>query len=203
MADEKTKAVFTTDVVRGSYPNLVQAKSFEEGGKEKFSMTFLAPKKGKELSDAFPGLQKMINQVKTAAFGPDKAKWPKGQPIFHDGDEKADVEGYKGMVYISAKNERKPSLWDRKMNVLTDESQIYGGCFVKAVIRVYAYPKGPRWGAGIGLSLEAVQKHSDGDSFGSRIDPREYLGALEDESESEENYNDNAETETGSSAEAW
>lgn len=201
MADnkkDKKLGIYTTGVVRLSYPQLWAAKAFEDGGKAKFGCTLLSPRKGEKLSDAFgsndkspKSLSQVIFDVKKAAWGPDKSKWSKGQPIFHDGNAKSDTEGYKGMAYISPKNERRIVVLDQKKSPIAENSaEIYAGCFVRAVVRAYAYPKGPKWGAGVALSLEAVQKHSDGDPFEGRVDVMEYLDEIEDSSESEENYSD-------------
>jgi hypothetical protein len=197
MAEEKKidKRLIKLRGVRLSYPHLWEAKAFEDGGKAKFGCTLLIPKtpKGEEI-------KKLINigiyAAKVEAYGPDKTKWKKNpRPIIMDGDEeKGDVDGYKGMYYISPKNERQPAVYGADRAIISaDNGPVYAGCYVIAWLRAYEYKPGPKWKGGIALSLEQIQKFADGTRFGAT--GPDLSGELEDISDEE---GGESETESGS-----
>lgn len=116
-----------------------------------------------------------------------------GEPEI-DGSREPLYDGYSGCMYISAKRKVKkasdpnpvqligprkevdPQTQERRFKQLTSanggEDLIYGGCYVNAIIRVYAYDgsrdKNPDR---INASLEVVQHKADGPRFGAaRVD---------------------------------
>lgn len=171
MAEEKKmdKSIVVLRGVRLSYPQLWEAKAVEEGGKPKFGCTLLIPKtpKGEELKKL---IGRGVREAKLALYGADETKWKKNpHPIIRDGDEDMqDVDGYKGMWFISPKNERQPAVYNSDKSIVTsDNGPVYAGCYVIAVLRAYSYKAGPKYKAGIALSLEQLQKFSDGTRFGA------------------------------------
>lgn len=203
------KRIFKLRCVRLSYPNLWKAKAFEEGDKEKFGCTLLWPNTEKRNAEIRVGIRKAIKAAKIEAWGPDETKWSKGRVLIFDGDEKSDDAGYKGHLYISPKNERQPAVFDQsKTLVASANGPVYAGCYVNAVIRAYVYPAGKKYKAGVSLSLEMIQKHSDGEKFAAPgVDAAKYLEDIEDESENEDNYekdeDDADSSEDGEEKENW
>jgi hypothetical protein len=79
----------------------------------------------------------------------------------HDGDAKADKEGYKGNLYLSASNKLKPLIIDGNLSPLAANSgRPYSGCFVNATIELWAQSN--EFGKRINASLKGVQFLRDG-----------------------------------------
>lgn len=110
----------------------------------------------------------------------------------HNGDLKAQYEGYAGNWYLSARNYSAPLVLDRikkkpdgSDNILHEkDGRPYGGCYCNLLVDIYATDKG---GKRICCSLLGVQFLEDGDAFagGAPADPEafpDYLGVDEDSS---------------------
>lgn len=83
----------------------------------------------------------------------------------YDGDVKADYAGFEGMTVVSATSNRRPTVVGRDKAPLTEEDGIvYAGCYVNAVVDVWAQDN--EWGKRINATLVAVQFVKDGESFG-------------------------------------
>ena len=148
--------------VRLSYPNLFNAKAME-GGKPKFSASFLIPKK------THGALIKRIEQaIERAMLDKFQKKVPLKHVCLRDGNDKEDKEGYGDEVmYLVAKSDSRPAVVDQQVNpVVEADGKIYGGCFVNATIEVFAYTH-PTGGKGVSAQLRAVQFVKDGPSFGA------------------------------------
>ena len=79
----------------------------------------------------------------------------------HDGDAKADKEGFKGNLYVSASNKLKPLVIDGLKQPLTaDSGKPYSGCYVNAEIELWAQDN--KFGKRINASLRGVQFVRDG-----------------------------------------
>lgn len=195
MADEKKKDKqrCVTPVARLSFPSLWKATAYQEGQEKKFQCRLLFPEKA-DLSS----LRKAVFAAKVKAHGADKTKWPKMASPFYDGNEKADLDGYKGMTYISPKNKFQPKVVKRVDDVyetITEESrEVYAGCYVVATVRAYCYGgKGSKVKPGVAFSLENVLKHSNGKAFGGGGGDvaDDFKGVeIEDGSEDESSYAD-------------
>lgn len=122
----------------------------------------------------------------------------KGKKCLRDGNKKLTKEGkqspgYEGMLYIAAKNAKKPIViadrffqgnpieLDEAGNAYQNGARIepgqlgfkpsvpYGGCFVNLKVEIYAMNKPGL--QGIYATLMAVQFHRDGESFGGGAAP--------------------------------
>ena len=156
--------------VRLSFPDLYTAKSFMIAGKPtepKYGATFLI----EPGSENFKAIQVAINEVAKDKWK-DKAgniiKSIKDNPnkfCFRNGNTKPEYEGYEGMWFIAAKNKLAPAVFDRDGKTPLPESagKIYSGCYVSAIINIFAYETG---GNGISAELNGVMFHSDGDNLG-------------------------------------
>lgn len=151
--------------VRLSYPHLFVPKPYKDdkNSSPRFSATFILDKKDhraliEEIEDA-------IEAVKVAKWDDDIPRIKSDKICFTDGND-ADQEEYQdAMVLRSASPENKPpKVIDQKKQELDERSgKPYGGCYVNAIVRIFAYDK---YGPQINCSLEAVQYLRKGESFG-------------------------------------
>ncbi len=164
MSTEQNEKVIRLNDVRLSFPNLFEAKAFEEGGKKEFSASFLIDKSAP-----------IVAELKAALVSVATSKWgEKGQQTLsnlfrddrmclHDGDRK-DYDGYEGMLYLRASNSVRPLVLDRARNPLTAaDGKPYSGCYVNATITLWAQDN--KWGKRINANLRGVQFFRDGDAF--------------------------------------
>jgi outer membrane protein assembly factor BamB len=165
--------------VRLSFPKLWEATSVD-GGKPRYSATLLIDKGDKAQLNA---VNAVIKHLVDTEYG--------GKPLpgdklpLHDGEEKADkFDGYEGVYSLSANRSSdhgRPNVVDVNKSPLTpDDGKPYAGCYVNAVVRLYALngkssKKPNSYGKRICASLEAIQFWRDGDPFGA---PKVDLGVL-------------------------
>lgn len=91
----------------------------------------------------------------------------------HDGDAKADSDGYAGNMFVSARSpgdKPAPQVVHRILDangglipVSQADGVIYDGCFVNMIVDIFGYDKGSN---GIGARLRAVRYVAPGDAFG-------------------------------------
>lgn len=151
-----------------SYPVLFgNGKLNSLNGNNEYSVDILFPK-NTDLSV----IKAEIDRAIEAKWG---SKAPKGlrNPI-KDGDgTKQNGEPfapeYKGHYFVTLKNTRKPGVMSADgVTPITDEGEIYGGCYGRAIFNAFAYDQPAN--KGVSLSLIHFQKAKDGEPFGaSRI----------------------------------
>jgi hypothetical protein len=61
---------------------------------------------------------------------------------------------------------QKPGVVDEKVQPIVEEGEIYGGCYVRASLSVYAYDQSGN--KGVSFGLRNIQKVGDGEAFGGR-----------------------------------
>lgn len=148
------------------------------------------------------GLKKAVKAAATEAWGPDKTKWPKikstpfkdqGSATFQRDDGQHVLrEGYeKGAIMIEAKSKQPPGVIDQQKNHILDESEIYSGCYCRAIVVIKAYNF--QGNCGITCYLQHIQKMADGDSLSGRTKPEDEFSAISDDSNSELSVNDDLE----------
>lgn len=169
--------------VRLSFPQLFEAKQGRDGngnpsGKAVFSAVFLLDKV-KNKAD--------IERLTKAAQFVKQEKW-QGKPVnltgksIRDGTEKEATDGYgPGVVFISARNEKRPGVVNRDLSPLTaEDGRPYAGCYVNATVRCWAQDNG--FGKRINWQLRNVQFVRDGEPFGEKPTPPEQeFAALPDD----------------------
>lgn len=166
--------------VRLSFPQLFRAKAFGDGsqGEPAFSAEFLIDKNTKLGQKTLDMIDDAIYEAKVKKWGEDEKKWPKiskDKPFFKDGDdpdyERPETEG---MMIVSSRNPKKPRILGiDKEDLHESDGIIYGGCYVDAIVRVWAQDN--KFGKRVNCSLEAVRFRRDGDAFGAApIDPDEF-----------------------------
>lgn len=151
--------------VRLAFPNLFEAKTVNGEGEPRFSASFLMDPKHPQLDE----VRKAIKQVAKEKWG---EKWEtiyaqlekKLNLCLHDGDEKAEYEGFPGNFFISSGNKSRPTVIDRDRTALIQaDGRPYAGCYVNAVIEIWAQDN--NFGKRVNASLSGVQFLRDGDAF--------------------------------------
>lgn len=151
--------------VRLAFPTLWEAKTVNGEGKPAFSASLL-------IDPADPQV-KMINKAidETAAekWGAKAASILAGarkadKVCLHDGDLKANYDGFPGNLYISARNPMRPTVVDADKTPLVEaDGKPYAGCYVHAVLELWAQDN--NYGKRVNATLMGIQFFRDGDSF--------------------------------------
>lgn len=162
--EQLTKVV--TGKVRLSYVNIFKARSFEEGGEEKYSCCILIDKNDKatlkKISVAVEAAKKEGIANKWGGKLPNKLKLP-----LRDGDEERadEAEEYAGMYFLNANSNQKPGIVDANLNEILDSTEVYSGCYGRVSINFFPYNfNGSK---GIAVGLNNVQKLEDGEPLGA------------------------------------
>lgn len=165
---------------RLSFPNLFQARGFE-GQEAKYGCTLIFDK----AAQATPEFAAM----KAAAGAAAKDKWGDKLPSnlrnpIRKCEEKDsyNVPEFEGCVFINVSTKQKPGVVDEKVQPIIEEGEIYGGCYVRCTLSVYAYDMSGN--KGVSFGLRNVQKVGDGDSFGGRSRPENDFEPVGDVSDS-------------------
>ena len=185
--------------VRLSFPNIwrpdvVKGRQGEKEGKPTYNCNVLIPHADPQIALINKAIEDVVAD-----------KWKEKAPLMlqeirakdrvplHNGDFKADYDGYAGMYFLTARSETKPLIvglvpWqvddngqpmrDAKGKLIPNELQEtdgrpYGGCYVNLNIDIYAYTKPVN---GVTAGLKGIQFVGDGDAFagGPPADPEEF-----------------------------
>lgn len=188
------------ELCRISFANGLWNKSTAvEGGKLKYNAEFILDERSKVLAQGEDKTWKPITmdevmlRVAADAKGGDRKKgktWLDSldarQKSYRDGNKRVkgdDVrDGYADRMYISAKNEKRPTVLTlQKEEVESEEaSPVYSGCYVDARVRFYPNTKAGQ--QGIFAELKGVRFREDADSFGGgggRASADEFADATE------------------------
>lgn len=155
--------------VRCSHPHLFEPTVFQRKGKAdpnakpRFTCGFILDKKTHK---------KQIEEIEDAIDDVIADKWGKNPPkiaennlCFVDGDD-TDKDELQGCMLLKAASPAKsaPKVFLRDMSPAVEkDGKPYGGCFVNALVRIYAYDE---WNDQVNASLEIVQYYRKGESFG-------------------------------------
>jgi Protein of unknown function (DUF2815) len=185
MATDLSAFKLVTPEFRVSYPAVITPKAFKNQAPAwSVTMNF---KKTQDISS----LKKAAEAVCIDKWGQDRAKWPKNlRSPFRDGDkEKADKEGYQGCWFVKAQHKKSPpGLVGPNKQPILNEADFYAGCYARAEILAYAYDN--EFGAGIGFSLQNVQKVRDGEPLSGRSKPEDVFDSVESDSDNATHYPD-------------
>jgi len=160
-----------TGLVRFSYLHAWHPVAIDEGGEAKYSASLIIPKDDKETLDKINAAIESVKAVvksKNAGKLPAKFKLP-----LRDGDEeRPDDEAYANSYFLNANCKTKPGIVgpmkdkDGKWLPITNEDELYSGCYGRASITFYAFDtKGNK---GIACGLNNLQKIKDGEPLGGR-----------------------------------
>lgn len=151
--------------VRLAFPSLWKATAPKGGGEAAFSASFLMPKTHKQLAELRTAL-KAVAKEKWAAKGDAiyKTLESTGKMCLHDGDAKAEYEGFEGNMFVSSRGKVRPTVFDGQRNELSEaDGKPYSGCYVNASIELWAQDNS--FGKRINAQLRGVQFLRDGDAF--------------------------------------
>lgn len=154
---------------RLAFPALFQPRTVNGEGKPRYSATLLLDANDPQLA----GIKKAIQVVAKEKW---KDKAPAilvslekvGKVALHDGDEKAQYDGFAGTMFVaaSAQETAPPTVVDAARQPLSERSgKPYAGCYVNASIELWAQDNA--YGKRINATLRGIQFVRDGDSFGA------------------------------------
>lgn len=165
---------------RLSYCNIFQPKAMAQGQEPKYSVSLLISKDQKK---ALAKINAAIDAAKQK--GLDDGKWKGKIPAalkipLRDGDiDREDDEAYANCFFMNANNKKKPLILDEDKQPVMDESEVYSGCYAKAIVTFYPYnSNGNR---GIACSLDGIQKVADGEPLGGAITSADDFDMEDDE----------------------
>ena len=151
--------------VRLAFPSLFEAKTVNGEGKPAFSASFLINPKDPQVKT----IQQAIEATAKDKWGAKadtvlKAIRAADKSALHDGNAKAEYDGYADMLYLSARNQARPLVIDAdKSPLAVADGRPYAGCYVNASVDLWAQDNA--YGKRINASLCGVQFVRDGDAF--------------------------------------
>lgn len=165
MATTKSEVLRISNA-RLAFPQLFQPRSFNGQGQDYFSASFIL-ERGDPQIEKLEGIIKQLakEQWKEKADVTLKALRATDKVALHDGDLKANFEGFAGNLYINASNKIRPLSVDAQCNPLAEsDGKPYAGCYVNAHIQFWVQDN--QYGKRINASLCGAQFVRDGDAFG-------------------------------------
>lgn len=155
-----------TGKVRASYVHLQDKDALSD----KYCITLLIPKSDTKTMNALMGEVKRVAGEYKAKGGKRAIETLHG---IHDGDKpspKGSAYGpeCKGCYVLRAANKTVPKCFDRQGTEIIDLSEIYSGCYIRALVHAFSYDK--NGSVGISFTLDGVQKWSDGERLGGGFD---------------------------------
>jgi hypothetical protein len=154
---------------RLAFPALFQPRTVNGEGKPRYSATLLLDANDPQIA----AIRKTITAVarekwkdKAGAIltGLEKV----GKVALHDGDEKAQYDGFFGTMFVaaSAQETAAPTVVDVNRAPLSERSgKPYAGCYVNASVEFWAQDNA--YGKRINATLRGIQFARDGDTFGA------------------------------------
>lgn len=155
----------TVKLARIAFANIWKAQQVNGQGDPKFSAAFLIAPDHPQVA-AIEAAEKEVAKAKWGAKADQvlKAARAGGKQVLKDGDTKSDYVGYEGMLFINTSNAQRPTIVDRDKTPLSEEDgKPYGGCYVNAVIELWAQDN--QFGKRVNAALAGIQFVKDGDRF--------------------------------------
>lgn len=165
-----SKKIMTPEF-RVSFPNVFTARSDFDGQEPKFSIVMLFDKK-----TDISSLKKLCEAVVKEKWGD---KIPKNlRSPFRDGDQdKPDMDGYAGHIFVRASSKGRPGLVDQAVQPILEQERFYAGCYARATVNAFAYDKAGN--VGVAFGLQNVQFLRDGEPFSGRTKAEDDFDATE------------------------
>lgn len=153
------------DNVRLAFPALFEPKAVNAGDKPAFCAAFIVPRNHPQMAEINAAIAATADE-KWGVKGPVMLKTIKaGDKIaLHDGDGKAQYQGFEGNWFISARNPVRPTCLDADKTPLAEsDGRLYAGCYCNAILELWGQDN--NYGKRINATLLGVQFYRDGDAF--------------------------------------
>lgn len=162
------KTQMTTGRVRFSYLNAFHPRA-DKQGVEKYSVMLLIPKSDKV---TLAKMKEAIQAAKDTWVAKGKKLPAQLKSTLHDGDglnPSGDPYGPEcaGHYVMNVSSTRKPVVVYADRTQITEESEIYSGCYGRAIINFYVYDS--QGNRGVSAGLMGIMKLSDGEPLGGGI----------------------------------
>ena len=147
--------------VRISFPSLFNTSSFGGEDTGKYDATFILDKK--EHAGIVNEIKAAMNKLAKEKF---KGKLPPADKIcIKDGDDTERPE-FEGALTVKASTKKRPLVLDlEKHPLMEDDGTIYAGCYVNAIISLWAQDNS--YGKRINAQLDGVQFCDNGEPLGA------------------------------------
>lgn len=166
-----SKTQITTGKVRFSFVNIFSPRSMDGSDNAKFSVTLLIPKKDKAT------LQKIKSAITAAKQNYLDKNTGKKLPAdlkttLHDGDgQRPGGEDFgpecAGHYVMTVSSKNKPVIVDADKVPITDSTEVYSGCYGRAIINFYVYDTNGNRGVTAGLN--GIMKLYDGEPLSGGV----------------------------------
>jgi len=161
----------TTGKVRFSYCNLFTPRAAQENAQEKYSTTLLIPKSDKRTIEKIKAAIEAAKAVYLSKHNGKKLPSNLKNTV-HDGDGERPNGGEfgpecKGCYVITVSSNKKPVLVYADKTPITEESELYSGCYGRAIINFYVYDT--QGNKGITAGLNGIMKLHDGEPLGGAV----------------------------------
>ena len=164
------KTQITTGKVRFSYVHAFEPK-LDNNGTAKYSVTLLIPKSDKQ---TLAKIQAAMENAKDnfREKNPGRKLPAKLATTLHDGDAEKENGGEygpecKGHMVISVSSKNRPVVVYSDKMPMTDATELYSGCYGRAVINFYVYDTSGKIGLTAGLN--GLMKLEDGEPLAGGI----------------------------------
>lgn len=152
---------------RLAFPALFEPKTVNGEGKPRYSATLLIPTDHPQMAQIQAAIKAIAkDKWKDKAAGILTSLEKTDKVALHDGDTKAQYDGFSGMMYVAAASQENapPTVVDQARNPLGAKSgKPYAGCYVNASLEFWAQDNA--YGKRINCTLRGVQFLRDGDAF--------------------------------------
>lgn len=161
----------TTGKVRFSYVNLFTARAMDEGSDPKYSVTLIIPKSD---SATLNKINVAIKNAKESFVAKNNGKkLPTNiKTTIHDGDsERPNGEEFgpecKNSYVMTVSTKNPPVIVDAQKVPITNPTEIYSGCYGRAIINFYVYNRAGN--CGITAGLNGIMKLYDGEPLSAGV----------------------------------
>lgn len=161
----------TTGKVRFSYCSLFTPRAAQVGAQEKYSVTLLIPKSDKA---TLQKIKAAMEEAKTSYLTRNNGKkLPSNlSNTLHDGDGERPNGGEfgeecKGHYVMTVSSNNKPVIVNADKTPLTDQQELYSGCYGRAIINFYVFDRNGN--KGISAGLNGIMKLYDGEPLSGGV----------------------------------
>ena len=183
MSKNQNPTKVVTGICTFSYLSCWEPKIQSEGGKPKYSVSLIIPKRDvKTVEKIRAAIQAAYEEGQSKLKGNGKSvpalsviKTP-----LRDGDlERPDDAAYANAYFINANATSAPGIVDADLNPIMTRSEVYSGVYGRASITFYAFNSSGN--KGIACGLNNLQKVRDGQPLGGKASAESDFATDEDE----------------------